>query len=148
MKRSTAGQGLVEYALILVLIAVVIIVILTLLGTQVNMVFARILLQLEHPGNYSGDPVTVSNISANADTDCLMGTCNITSSANVSLSGATGSPEVCVRFSDSNGGGGVTCGSPPELTYKGGASGTVSACVIAVEDHSLSGGPYCASASY
>lgn len=36
------GQGLVEYALILVLVAIVVIVILTLLGTQVSAVFSRI----------------------------------------------------------------------------------------------------------
>jgi pilus assembly protein Flp/PilA len=36
------GQGLVEYALILVLIAVVVIAILTVLGTQVSTVFSRI----------------------------------------------------------------------------------------------------------
>ena len=36
------GQGLVEYALILVLIAIVVIVILTLLGGQVNNVFSKI----------------------------------------------------------------------------------------------------------
>jgi pilus assembly protein Flp/PilA len=36
------GQGLVEYALILVLVAIVVIVILTLLGTQVSTVFSRI----------------------------------------------------------------------------------------------------------
>ena len=36
------GQGLVEYALILVLIAIVVIVILTFLGTQVNTTFSRI----------------------------------------------------------------------------------------------------------
>ena len=36
------GQGLVEYALILVLIAIVVIVILTVLGTQVSSVFSRI----------------------------------------------------------------------------------------------------------
>ncbi len=36
------GQGLVEYALILVLIAVVVIIILTLLGTQVSTIFSRI----------------------------------------------------------------------------------------------------------
>ncbi len=36
------GQGLVEYALILVLVAIVVIVILTLLGTQVSQVFSRI----------------------------------------------------------------------------------------------------------
>lgn len=36
------GQGLVEYALILVLVAIVVIVILTLLGTQVSLVFSQI----------------------------------------------------------------------------------------------------------
>jgi pilus assembly protein Flp/PilA len=36
------GQGLVEYALILVLIAVVVIVVLTALGNQVSTVFSRI----------------------------------------------------------------------------------------------------------
>jgi pilus assembly protein Flp/PilA len=36
------GQGLVEYALILVLIAIVVIVILTFLGGQVNNTFSRI----------------------------------------------------------------------------------------------------------
>ncbi|MEN6571972.1 MAG: Flp family type IVb pilin [Anaerolineaceae bacterium] len=36
------GQGLVEYALILVLIAIVVIVILTLLGGQVSNVFSKI----------------------------------------------------------------------------------------------------------
>ena len=36
------GQGLVEYALILVLIAIVVIVIMTLLGEQVNNVFTSI----------------------------------------------------------------------------------------------------------
>ena len=36
------GQGLVEYALILVLIAVVVIVVLSLLGTQVSNVFTQI----------------------------------------------------------------------------------------------------------
>ncbi len=41
------GQGLVEYALILVLIAVVVIAVLTLLGTQVNSVFQAIADQLQ-----------------------------------------------------------------------------------------------------
>lgn len=36
------GQGLVEYALILVLVAIVVIIILTLLGGQVSNVFSRI----------------------------------------------------------------------------------------------------------
>ncbi|MDT8307218.1 MAG: Flp family type IVb pilin, partial [Anaerolineae bacterium] len=37
------GQGLVEYALILVLIAVVVIVILTILGSTVAVAYARII---------------------------------------------------------------------------------------------------------
>jgi pilus assembly protein Flp/PilA len=36
------GQGLVEYALILVLVAVVVIAILTLLGPQIGAVFSRV----------------------------------------------------------------------------------------------------------
>ena len=45
MKRKTqqeGGQGLVEYALILVLVAVVVIAVLTLLGPQVGNVFSRV----------------------------------------------------------------------------------------------------------
>ncbi|MBN1919708.1 MAG: Flp family type IVb pilin [Anaerolineae bacterium] len=36
------GQGLVEYALILVLIAIVVIVVLSLLGTQISGIFSTI----------------------------------------------------------------------------------------------------------
>lgn len=40
--RQADGQGLVEYALILVLVAVVVIAILTILGPQVGNVFSRV----------------------------------------------------------------------------------------------------------
>lgn len=36
------GQGMVEYALIIVLIAIVVIVVLTVLGTRVSTVFSQI----------------------------------------------------------------------------------------------------------
>ncbi len=36
------GQGMVEYAFIIVLIAIVVIVLLTLLGTQISNVFSKI----------------------------------------------------------------------------------------------------------
>lgn len=39
---SSKGQGLVEYALVLVLVAVVVIAILTLLGPQIGNVFSKI----------------------------------------------------------------------------------------------------------
>jgi pilus assembly protein Flp/PilA len=41
-KRNDDGQGMVEYALILVLIAIVVIVVLQLVGKQVNNVFSNI----------------------------------------------------------------------------------------------------------
>ncbi len=41
------GQGLVEYALVLVLVAVVVIAILTLLGPQIGNVFSRIVSGLD-----------------------------------------------------------------------------------------------------
>ena len=43
------GQGLVEYALILVLIAIVVIVILGVLGTQVSNIFSTIADALNQP---------------------------------------------------------------------------------------------------
>jgi pilus assembly protein Flp/PilA len=41
-RRDERGQGMVEYALILVLIAVVVIVILTVVGNQVSNVFSNV----------------------------------------------------------------------------------------------------------
>ena len=41
-RRPESGQGMVEYALILVLIAVVVIVILTTVGKRINNVFSNI----------------------------------------------------------------------------------------------------------
>ena len=49
------GQGLVEYALILVLVAIVVIAILTILGPQVVLVFARV------AGGLRGDFIDVAN---------------------------------------------------------------------------------------
>ena len=40
--RNEQGQGLVEYALVLVLISIVVIAILALLGPQIGVVFSRI----------------------------------------------------------------------------------------------------------
>ena len=40
--REERGQGMVEYALILVLIAVVVIIILSVVGNQVNNVFSNV----------------------------------------------------------------------------------------------------------
>jgi pilus assembly protein Flp/PilA len=45
--RHEEGQGLVEYALVLVLVAIVVIAILALLGPQIGNVFSRITNGLE-----------------------------------------------------------------------------------------------------
>jgi pilus assembly protein Flp/PilA len=41
-KRTEFGQGMVEYALIILLIAIVVIVILMSLGTQLSTIFSRL----------------------------------------------------------------------------------------------------------
>lgn len=45
-RNETEGQGLVEYALILVLVAIVVIVILALLGPAIGNIFSNIVSQL------------------------------------------------------------------------------------------------------
>lgn len=42
LSRKNKGQGLVEYALVLVLVAIVVIAILTLLGPQIGNVFSQV----------------------------------------------------------------------------------------------------------
>lgn len=144
LRRLENGQGLVEYALILVLIAVVVIAVLALTGTNLNMVFARILLQIDHPGDYSGDPVNVTSMDFSADPGW---TGEIIASATVFLD-VGGTPNVCVQFSDSNHGSKIDCGSNPEVDFPGGSAGNVKACVIGVQGYSLMNGPYCKSDSY
>ncbi len=48
--QNEEGQGLVEYALILVLVAVVVIVILTVLGPTIGQVFSNIVINFEQRG--------------------------------------------------------------------------------------------------
>jgi pilus assembly protein Flp/PilA len=45
-RRSESGQGMVEYALILVLVSVVVIVILLTMGNQINNVFSNVVAAL------------------------------------------------------------------------------------------------------
>lgn len=67
-KKAQNGQGLVEYALILVLVAVVVIAILTLLGPQVGNVFSRVVnglgvVDAAGGGNGGGAPVPSANVT-------------------------------------------------------------------------------------
>lgn len=48
------GQGLVEYALILVLVAIVVIVVLSILGPQIGNVFSQVTWTLQNPTEAGG----------------------------------------------------------------------------------------------
>ncbi len=81
IQEKENGQGLVEYALILVLVAVVVIAILTILGPTVTLVYARVI------GGFSGQSVTLQGnevIILGLSEDWSNGgggTCNLTVSA-------------------------------------------------------------------
>ncbi len=47
LKQHDEGQGLIEYALIVLLIAIVVIVVLTAVGTEINGVFDNIATELQ-----------------------------------------------------------------------------------------------------
>lgn len=46
--RKEAGQGMVEYSLIIVMVALVLILVLSLLGSQVSTVFSSLISGLQH----------------------------------------------------------------------------------------------------
>jgi pilus assembly protein Flp/PilA len=141
-------QGLVEYALILVLIAIAVILVVTMLGGQIDQVFANIIMQMENPGTYSGPAVSVSSVGASASRSCVGANCSVIAGAAVTLSPSTLDP-VCVQFRVSGGGSRLVCGTNPSFNFSNvPASGSVTACVIGVENHSLSGGGACQTVSY
>ena len=153
MKKSfqrEKGQGLVEYALILVLMAIVVVAVLLLLGPQIRQAFVRIALELEFPGQFSGPSVYVQSISLAASANCnpITGQCtNVQATATVSLVDGDGNPvsaETYVYFDNEGGGRRIAepgIGTVDSGNLGGGHSGdSVEACVIAVRDHSLVGG--------
>jgi pilus assembly protein Flp/PilA len=62
--NSKKGQGLVEYALILVLVAIVVMIILALLGPAIGNVFSNVVAAIENPG---GGNITASVGSPDVD---------------------------------------------------------------------------------
>lgn len=107
------GQGLVEYALLLVLIAIVVLVILTLLGTQVVLVFARA------AGGLQGDVLD----AANGDTAVI-----INYEGNISGSGSSCAGTISnIRFVVTDGNGAILTNQGVSATLKvnGVSSGTV-----------------------
>jgi len=144
------GQGLVEYALILVLVTVVVIAALLLLGPQLRLVFIRIFVELREPGKFSGPSVYVQSISVTASANCnpITHECaNVQATATVSLVDGDGnsvSARTHVYFVNEGGKEkvvGSDTGTVDSGNLGGGNSGdSVEACVIAVNDHSLVGG--------
>ena len=126
------GQGLVEYALLLVLIAVLVIAILTLLGSNVTLVFARVM------GGFNGDTIEDGAVFLNATkTETVLGgSCRtqmsdiqfvgVDSSGNIINDGSTVSAKIIVNgtpiqnISGSAGGSGiVTVAGPVTVTGTG-----------------------------
>ena len=124
------GQGLVEYALILVLIAVVVIMIVTLLGSRVNLIFAQIAVNMDpqYAGMFNGPALTLNAGDVSVTGDGFGG-------ASVRVTGFT-STTVCASVVGSSGSR-LVCGSPPTV-----ATGITSACVVAVGGRSLTA-PVC-----
>lgn len=139
--RRKKGQGLVEYALILVLIAIVVIVVLTALGTRVQLIFAQIAFSLENPGQTAGPPVSVASMSLNASASCMGGVCTgVHATAAVSLSDGVSAP-VTMKFTNNSTGTSVTVtGTSSGNLGSGAAGGSVTACVVGVQGYLLVGG--------
>jgi Flp pilus assembly pilin Flp len=53
MKKNNSGQGLVEYALILVFVAVVVIVVLALLGPAIQAAFKNVIYGIDQNANWT-----------------------------------------------------------------------------------------------
>jgi pilus assembly protein Flp/PilA len=121
-KRQAEGQGLVEYALILVLVAVVVIGILTVLGPQVGNVFSRVVAGLTVGGSGGGggavNPATVTAVTA------LRGGADVVVSITVSAN-----TNVTVVDSQSGQSRNTSCSSTCQVTMSsvGPAGGTVTA---------------------
>ena len=149
-RSSESGQGLIEYALIVVLIAIVVMVSVRAVGPQINRIFTRIMYALQDPVNYTGPPASVGSISVNSAADCnpITGACtNVRATATVSIVDEEGNPisaEAHVQFTNSGSGTSVTQTGVGSINSGGLGNGTtgdsVEACVIAVTGHSLSGG--------
>lgn len=94
-RRNSSGQGLVEYALSLVLVAVVVIGILTILGPQVGNVFSRVTAGLNGSSGGTGGAsqpviVKVENVTHVGNTVAM--TITVSEATGVTLSDSNGAP--------------------------------------------------------
>jgi len=120
--RSEKGQGLVEYALILVLVAIVVLGVLLILGPTVGNTFSNIVANLQR---FSGGGAgVIQNVSASNALGNLTVTIQVASSTTVAISGDVSHPSNPCSGSCS-----FTIGSAPahgSLTVTAAAGGSVS----------------------
>lgn len=125
-RRREKGQGLVEYALLLVLIAVVVLGVLVLLGPQISSVYSRIISNLggtvPHTYTITGGPTITASYSS--------GICQYSLTMQVRVTDG-GSPVSGEAVSVSVNGG-PAAGSPPSTTTN--ASGIASWSNVGVKN--------------
>lgn len=63
MKQDKEGQGLVEYALILVLVAVVVVIILSQLGPSIGNIFSTVVVALNGEGNAVAGDICLGDVA-------------------------------------------------------------------------------------
>jgi pilus assembly protein Flp/PilA len=87
--RSEKGQGLVEYALILVLVAIVVLAALLILGPTVGNAFSNIVANLQRFGGGGAGPITgVATTRAGSDVSV---TVSVSSTTDITISVSSGS---------------------------------------------------------
>ena len=90
MKRfiREEGQGLVEYSLILVLVAVLVIAVLLVMGPAIGNVFSNVVTSLEsYGGGGSGSGGSITGVSVTASTTKVDITVTVSDTTTVSVSG-------------------------------------------------------------
>ena len=96
--RSEKGQGLVEYALIMVLVAIVVLGVLLILGPTVGNAFSNIVANLQRFGGGGSGPITAVAPSRSGGNVSV--TVNVSTPTNITLSATNGTvgapnPRLC-----------------------------------------------------
>ncbi|MDM8520736.1 hypothetical protein QUF64_11850 [Anaerolineales bacterium HSG6] len=147
------GQGLVEYALLLVLVSIVVIGILLVLGPQIRGVFEVLAWNLGHRDPFSGDVDVTGTISVTAQgTGGLPGggcanRSDIKAIATFSVTGADGPVRGIVKFQHLGGGNSTSASGESPLEKSGlgtGGNKTIKACLQGVVGYNLANSPVCA----
>jgi pilus assembly protein Flp/PilA len=94
LARKEKGQGLVEYALLLVLIAIVVISILALLGPAVGNVFSNILIAIQGGGSITGISAQFTPASGPSPSQLTL-TIDVSEPTEISVSGDASGTFTC-----------------------------------------------------